>query len=89
MAEFDTLIKGGIIVDGARVPRYRADVAVKDGRIARIGRLRNASAASILDADGLIVAPGAIDLHTPSICIRTTTRRSTGIPTARLTAGTV
>jgi N-acyl-D-amino-acid deacylase len=64
MAEFDTLIKGGIIVDGARVPRYRADVAIKNGRIAKIGNLKNTSAPRVLDAQGLIVAPGAIDLHT-------------------------
>jgi N-acyl-D-aspartate/D-glutamate deacylase len=64
MAEFDTLIKGGIIVEGARVPRCRADVAIKDARIAKIGRLQNASATRVLDARGLIVAPGAIDLHT-------------------------
>jgi N-acyl-D-aspartate/D-glutamate deacylase len=64
MAEFDTLISGGIVVDGSRVPRYRADVGIRDGRIARIGDLRRASANRVLDADGLIVAPGAIDLHT-------------------------
>jgi N-acyl-D-amino-acid deacylase len=64
MAEFDTLIKGGIVVDGSRVPRYRADVAIKNGAIAKIGRLKNAGATRVLDADGLIVAPGAIDLHT-------------------------
>jgi len=40
MAEFDTLIKGGIIVEGARVPRYRADVAIKDARIARSAACR-------------------------------------------------
>jgi N-acyl-D-amino-acid deacylase len=64
MAEFDTLIKDGIVVDGSRVPRYRADVGIKNGKIAKIGNLKNASAAKVLDAHGLIVAPGAIDLHT-------------------------
>jgi len=64
MAEFDTLIKGGIVVDGSRVPRYRADVAIKNGAIAKIGHLKNAGATRVLDAHGLIVAPGAIDLHT-------------------------
>ena len=39
MAEFDTLIKGGTIVDGTRVPRYRADLGIKNGKIAKIGRL--------------------------------------------------
>jgi N-acyl-D-aspartate/D-glutamate deacylase len=64
MAEFDTLIKGGVIVDGSRAPRYRADVAIKNGTIAKIGNLKNVSATRVLDAHGLIVAPGAIDLHT-------------------------
>lgn len=64
MAEFDTLIKGGIVVDGSRVPRYRADVGIKNGTIESIGNLKNASATKVLDAGGLIVAPGAIDLHT-------------------------
>ncbi|HEV8261596.1 MAG TPA: amidohydrolase family protein, partial [Burkholderiales bacterium] len=64
MAEFDTLIKGGIVVDGTRVPRYRADVGIRNGRVNKIGNLKNASAVKVLDADGLIVAPGAIDLHT-------------------------
>jgi len=64
MAEFDTLIRGGTVVDGSGVPRYRADIGIRDGRIARIGRLQGSSASAMLDADGLIVAPGAIDLHT-------------------------
>jgi N-acyl-D-aspartate/D-glutamate deacylase len=64
MAEFDTLIKGGTIVDGTRVPRYRDDLGIKNGRIAKIGRLQSSDAAQVLDATGLIVAPGAIDGHT-------------------------
>ncbi len=64
MAEFDAIIKGGTIVDGARVPRYRADLGIKNGKIAKIGRLNSSDARQVLDASGLIVAPGAIDLHT-------------------------
>src|ERR1700720_3644264 len=66
MAEFDILIKGGTVVDGTRLPRYRADVAVKDGRVVQIGGIRNGagSADRVLDAGGLIVAPGFVDLHT-------------------------
>ncbi len=64
MAEFDTIIKDGTIIDGTRVPRYRADVGIKDGKVAKIGRLRSSDAANVLDASGLIVAPGYIDLHT-------------------------
>ncbi|MGA2409002.1 MAG: hypothetical protein ABSG46_01255, partial [Candidatus Binataceae bacterium] len=40
MAEFDVVIRGGMVIDGTRLPRYRADVGVKDGRIAAIGNLK-------------------------------------------------
>ena len=64
MAVYDRLIRGGTIFDGTRVPRYRADIAVKDGFIAEIGRISPGDAREVLDADGLHVAPGFIDLHT-------------------------
>ena len=64
MASYDTIIKGGMIVDGTRAPRYRSDMAIKDGKIVQIGGLKGASAAKVLDATGLIVAPGFVDLHT-------------------------
>ena len=64
MATFDTIIKGGTIVDGTRVPRYKADLGIKDGKIAKIGRLSNSDGAKVIDAGGMIVAPGFIDLHT-------------------------
>src|ERR1700687_2597277 len=66
MAEYDILIKGGTVVDGTRLPRYQADVAIKDGRVVQIGGIRNGagSADQVLDASGLIVAPGFVDLHT-------------------------
>ncbi|MGH7805977.1 MAG: amidohydrolase family protein, partial [Candidatus Binatia bacterium] len=64
MAEFDTVIRGGTIVDGTRVPRYRGDLGIKDGKIAKIGKIAASDGKQCLDAAGLIVAPGAIDLHT-------------------------
>jgi N-acyl-D-aspartate/D-glutamate deacylase len=62
--DFDTIIRGGTIVDGTRLPKFRGDVGIKNGRIARIGRLDKASAERILVAQGCIVAPGFVDLHT-------------------------
>ena len=64
MAVFDRLIRGGTIFDGTRVPRYRADIGIKDGVIAAIGRISPHDAGEVLDAEGLNVAPGFIDLHT-------------------------
>src|SRR5216683_4222595 len=64
MAEFDIHIKGGTVVDGTRVPRYRADLWIKQGRIAQIGGRAAGFARKTIDADGLIVAPGFVDLHT-------------------------
>ena len=64
MAEFDVVIRGGMIVDGMRMPRFRGDVGIRNGRIAKIGRLGSASGARVIDAGGMIVAPGFIDLHT-------------------------
>ena len=59
----DLLIRGGSIVDGSGAARYRGDVAIRDGRIVELGRIRSAAERTI-DADGLIVAPGFIDGHT-------------------------
>ena len=64
MADYQIIVKGGTIVDGTRTPRYVSDVAIKDGKVAKIGGLRGASADQVLDASGLIVAPGFVDLHT-------------------------
>lgn len=67
MATFDTLIRGGTIVDGTRAPRYVGDVGIKDGQITQIeqsGTLNPSDAKKTLDAHGLVVAPGFIDLHT-------------------------
>ena len=60
---YDLVVKNGTIVDGSGMPGFRADVGIIDGRIANIGRIREA-AASTIDAEGHIVAPGFIDGHT-------------------------
>ncbi len=64
MAAYDIIIKGGTIVDGTRTPRYVSDIAIKDGKIAKIGGLVRSTADRVLDAQGFIVAPGFVDLHT-------------------------
>ena len=64
MAEFDVIIRGGTVIDGTRLPRYRGDVGIKDGKIAKLGYLKNHQAKKVIDAAGQIVAPGFVDLHT-------------------------
>jgi N-acyl-D-aspartate/D-glutamate deacylase len=59
---YDLLLKNGRVVDGAGTPWYVADVAIRDGKIAAIGRLNPADAARTIDAAGLVVAPGFIDM---------------------------
>jgi N-acyl-D-aspartate/D-glutamate deacylase len=64
MPEYDVVIKDGMVFDGARNPRVRADVAVVDGKVADIGRIPASAGRKVLDASGLNVAPGFVDLHT-------------------------
>ena len=64
MAEFDTIIRGGTVVDGTGMPKVRTDVGIKDGRVAAVDGLRSSDADTVLDAEGLVVAPGFVDLHT-------------------------
>lgn len=62
--DFDLVIRNGMLIDGRRTPRYRADVGIRGGRVASIGRIARGAAERELDADGLIIAPGVVDLHT-------------------------
>ena len=64
MTTYDIVIKGGMLFDGTRNPRVRADVAIRDGFVAEIGRVRASDGSQVLDATGLHVAPGFVDLHT-------------------------
>ena len=61
---YDLVITNARIVDGSGNPWFRADVAIKEGRIARIGRIPADAAAKTIDAKGQILAPGFIDVHT-------------------------
>ena len=62
----DIAIKNGTVIDGTGRLRYDADVGISGGKIETIGRLENAEAARTIDATGLIVAPGFIDMHSHS-----------------------
>ena len=59
---YDRIIKGGTVVDGSGVAPFTADVAVQDGRIVEVGRI-SAPARETIDADGLLVTPGWVDIH--------------------------
>jgi N-acyl-D-amino-acid deacylase len=63
---FDLLIRGGDVVDGSGAPRARVDVGVAGGRLAAVERLDAARAERVIDAHGLVVAPGFIDVHVHS-----------------------
>lgn len=60
---YDLLIRNGVVIDGSGLPRYRADVGVRHGRIASIGRIRE-RAREVIDAAGRVVSPGFVDGHT-------------------------
>ncbi|NBB09950.1 amidohydrolase family protein [Pseudomonas sp. SLFW] len=61
---YDLIIRDALVIDGSDTPGYRADVAVHDGRIQRIGDLSGVSARENIDAAGRVLAPGFIDVHT-------------------------
>jgi len=66
MTGFDTIIRGGTIVDGTGAASQRADVAIDRGVVAAVDDLRDATARHEIDAAGKVVAPGFIDIHTHS-----------------------
>src|SRR5271165_6358861 len=63
---WDILIRGGLVIDGSGRPGEIADLAVSDGRIAAVGRSLSAGSARTIDAEGLAVTPGFIDIKTHS-----------------------
>ncbi len=73
-ARYDLIVTGGTVVDGSGAPRRRADVGIAGGRIVAIGKLSAGSHGQTIDASGLIVAPGFIDVHTHADSIVKTPR---------------
>ena len=65
--DYDLIIRGGKVVDGSGNPWYYADIAIKNDRIAEIGQLSNHEAKRVINAHGLVVAPGFIDPHTHAL----------------------
>ena len=63
MADHDVVIRGGVVVDGTGAPGRAADLAIDDGVITHVGEVR-ASGREEIDADGLLVTPGWVDVHT-------------------------
>ncbi len=61
---FNLIVRDATVIDGSKAPRYRADIGVRDDRIAAMGRLDNSSADVEIDASRLVAAPGFIDAHT-------------------------
>jgi len=63
MTTYDTIIRGGTVIDGTGAPAQSADVGIKDGLIAEVGNL-SGRADHQIDADGALVTPGFVDIHT-------------------------
>src|SRR5579864_9562632 len=61
-APYDVVIRNGHVIDGTGSPWYAADIGIRDGRIAAIGDLAAAPARRTIDAHGMVVAPGFIDM---------------------------
>ena len=60
---FDTLLRGGTVIDGTGRAAFAADIAIENGKIAAVGQLSHAAARRVVDCTGLTVTPGFIDIH--------------------------
>ncbi len=63
---YDLVLVGGSVVDGSGRPAFRADVGVEGGKISEVGSIHPDEAVLTIDATGLVVAPGFIDMHSHS-----------------------
>ena len=64
--KFDVIIKNGLIVDGEKDKPYKTDLGIVGDRVEELGNLSSAGAKSVIDAEGKVVSPGFIDIHTHS-----------------------
>lgn len=78
MKMFDVVIANGRILDGAGNAWFRGDIGIKDGKIAKVGKLGDAEAAERFDASGLFVSPGFIDIHSHSDIVPLMAKQDTG-----------
>src|SRR6267378_3502510 len=60
---YDVVVRNGVVVDGSGLASFRADVGIRDGRVASIGRIRERGSEEV-DAEGHVVTPGFVDGHT-------------------------
>jgi N-acyl-D-aspartate/D-glutamate deacylase len=63
-SDLDLVVTGGTVVDGTGAPARTADVAIADGRVVEVGQIDASAAREHIDADGLLVTPGFVDIHT-------------------------
>src|SRR5262249_58685795 len=68
-ATLDLIVRGGSVLDGTGRPAYLADIGVRSGRITRIGDLSADNATTVIDAHGLVVAPGFINIHSHALAL--------------------
>ncbi len=88
-APYDVIIRNGTVIDGTGGPRFVADVAIVRGHVARIGDLRGQKATAEVDASGLVVAPGFINIHshaTPEGLLRAENMLVQGVTTEIINA---
>ena len=89
VAMYDIILRGGTVVDGSGAPRFRADVAITRGHIARVGDLAGATARTDISVRGLFVAPGFINIHShavPSVLPTAENMLTQGVTTELLNA---